>query len=162
MKTTSFFILTGAFSPAVYAFFGHLDPGPLAVAATSLLGFIGLLIQLREARKAAEREAKRQDDQRIADKEAADTQRAADKELAEQHRQWDLDDRAATAKAFTTKLGTEAAGVKAMIDENSDISRKAFKEANNVNDKIESLGQTLVLKQSKPKAARKRNGAKTR
>jgi hypothetical protein len=153
MKTTSFFILTGAFSPAVYAFFGHLDPGTLAVAATSLLGFVGLLLQLREARKVAEGAAALAAAQRIADREAADAQRTADKELAEQHRKWDLEDRAATASKLATKVGLDADEVKRLIAENTGISRDAFHEANNVNGKIQKLGEELVSLKNNRKAA---------
>ncbi len=76
--------------------------------------------------------------------------------------EWDVADRIATAQLQARRQNAVAESVaqvkdtvvehshelKTLIDENTDISRTAFKEANSVNAKIASLGQTLVENQA--------------
>ncbi len=125
MKFSTLAILTGGLTPAIVAaWLGRIDPGTLVYAASTVIGFLGVLIKLTSARRMAEAAAQSADAQRLRDANDRDDLN----ETYERH----------------------IADLKRLIDENTDISRSAFREANQVNTKIVSLGQTLIERKQEP------------
>lgn len=134
-------ILTGGLTPALSLFFGKVDMGTMIYAATTLIGFLGLLLRLRADNKAAKAAA-----------EAAATALAAQLSLDATRVRNQVDKRADVAERHAEEvkglISENSNRLSNEIADNTDISRNAFREANQVNAKIASLGQTLVAKKN--------------
>ncbi len=127
IKLTTTMIGCAACAPALLVAIGGLSPDVMVTAAITFVGFAGILIQQYFANKTALRNH--------------------EWDLAERQAKADLDAR----RAASTKeaVAEHAEELKVLINENTDISRTAFTEANRVNEKIASLGQRLTRKKGK-------------
>ena len=135
MKPASIIAWLGAFSPAfALVGFGQINPDMLIYAAANVFGFVGLILKMNANKKAAQNAAS----------EAA-VQRAFDRETAELQRKWDIEDRELKARELAEKTTAHAEELKAAIADNTDMNSRALNAANQVNEKIASLGRVAVV-----------------
>lgn len=62
----------------------------------------------------------------------------------ERNRRWDIEDRAQHAEDVKAMVTIKAKALAVAIDENTEVSKAAFSEANEINKKILAIGEVRV------------------
>lgn len=125
-------VLGGSCAPAFLLGLGEVKIEVWIIASSTLLGIATLLIQQYYTNKTAVRNHEWDMAERQASREA---------EAKAQADRADLYDKVTSVERATDKHASE---MKGLINENTDISRSAFREANSVNEKIASIGEKLA------------------